>query len=820
MSVEPQRLRSRVAAAAMYLGWRQFGGIALGIASVFVVTRLIGPADFGRYATAVATIGAISTLLSWGIGIYLVRQRTDVDTSVEYTALGFQLLAGTIAVGVAALASRVVSGLNNDPQTAVALLAMAPGIPLTCVRLVPLARLERQLRFRRIAVIELIGQLLSSTTMLLLALNRDGFWAPVAGWWVQEIALTACLFGAARFRPQVRWNRSTVREILAFGGLFSFSLWSWQSKASLTSILVGRFLGVEAVGILAVTTRLVEGIGFFRSVGWRLALPALSRLKSDAGLMASRTREAIGLQLLAVGIPLTAFSWFAPWIIAPLFGIRWAPVSALFPWLAIAWVTHSAASLVTASLYLRDEMWPAIAYHLGTTCLVSVLCVLTLPRLGLLGIGIAECAALLSVFSLRLSRTALPRPDSFSLLAWGVIAISLFAWRMLPWSAAAVSIGALALWRAGQRELSVRLGARPRNRVYMVAPHATARGGVAAVIHSYASFGVFGAHDNSFDVVNFPSTRDGLAWRKLSYGLSRLARFAVSPLGPGDIVHVHIGTGSSLIRKMAYALVARLRGAQFVIHVHPTGFIAHFHSRPGWLRRLLRRLLSRASAAIVLTPEVGEFARNELGISRVAAIPNPIDLKPLKSFPPLARDRATVAFVGWFTPEKGVYDLLSALQRLKTDGLSVVAVFAGYKREAELRRHVVSLGLQDAVNVAGWLDRTEVIRLLHSCTVLVLPSHTEGTPMILYEAMACGTPIVSCRVGGIPHMLVENRNALLVEAGDHVALAAAIRSLLENSSLRVQMSLHNDTDSDRFPGEESCSSLLSLYSSLLPRDTR
>ena len=138
----------------------------------------------------------------------------------------------------------------------------------------------------------------------------------------------------------------------------------------------------------------------------------------------------------------------------------------------------------------------------------------------------------------------------------------------------------------------------------------------------------------------------------------------------------------------------------------------------------------------------------------------------------LAPDALHVGWVGRFSPEKGASVLLSALGHLEDLPLSVSLVGEGRERgslEMQAMQLKIPVRFHGAVEGAG--------RYFSAFDVFVLSSHTEGTPIVLFEAMAAGTPIVATRVGGVPDV-VSPAEALLVPANDPIALAGAIREAL------------------------------------------
>jgi glycosyltransferase involved in cell wall biosynthesis len=352
-------------------------------------------------------------------------------------------------------------------------------------------------------------------------------------------------------------------------------------------------------------------------------------------------------------------------------------------------------------------------------------------------------------------------------------------------------------------------------RVVVVGPRLDAQGGIVAVNAAYAAAGLFGSEELGLAAQYFPSTRDGLRFIKLAYAALRLARFALAALPPPTVVHLHTTWHASFWRKCAYAWIARAKGAQVIHHIHAFGFL-DFYERGGRIRRsAVRATLRRADALIALTEGMGRRLSRIAPEQRVEILPNPVDLVALKIEPVPVRDPWTVMFLGWFIPEKGIYDLLDAVALAARDYPELRLVLGGCRNEVGVHTRIRALGIEDRVEIRGWLNRAQVARALHECAVLALPSHMEGFGLVLVEAMACGTPIVTCPVGGIPEVVQAPRNALFVPAGRPEALRDALIEIVTNSTLRAAMAKSGPEDAMRFDTPKVIGRLREIYHGVL-----
>jgi glycosyltransferase involved in cell wall biosynthesis len=169
--------------------------------------------------------------------------------------------------------------------------------------------------------------------------------------------------------------------------------------------------------------------------------------------------------------------------------------------------------------------------------------------------------------------------------------------------------------------------------------------------------------------------------------------------------------------------------------------------------------------------------------------------------------------VGRLSKEKAQIDLLRAFKNLsETHGeISARLVIVGDGPEREpLEAAAASLGLSNRVIFAGQVNNVQVYFV--AADVLVNPSHSEGSPYVLLEAMAAALPIVATAVGGVPEMIENNETALLVPASDPQAMADAIARVLSDEQLAQSLSANASTSVFlRFSPESYVHSLVETY---------
>jgi glycosyltransferase involved in cell wall biosynthesis len=201
------------------------------------------------------------------------------------------------------------------------------------------------------------------------------------------------------------------------------------------------------------------------------------------------------------------------------------------------------------------------------------------------------------------------------------------------------------------------------------------------------------------------------------------------------------------------------------------------------LKRLRTSALRRACRIVVPSRYLAEIAVGwGLDPDRVGVLVNPAP--PPVAVEPTAFDSTTFVFVGRLTEQKDVPTLLHALRDVPEARVELVG--DGPERE-RLERLVAELQLEGRVRFVGSLDRRAVLSYLAGARAAVLPSAWENLPHAAVEALAVGTPVVATAVGGVAEVVRDGENGLLVPPRDPARLAAALRSLLDDDTLRARL---------------------------------
>lgn len=248
-----------------------------------------------------------------------------------------------------------------------------------------------------------------------------------------------------------------------------------------------------------------------------------------------------------------------------------------------------------------------------------------------------------------------------------------------------------------------------------------------------------------------------------------------------------------LVRDSLLAAVSRRFRSKSVIYLRGSGY-AKLGETQGWLAaRLLRQLLKHSSAVLVLGQSLVDMAHAVYPAARVAVVPN--------GCPPATtagregtRDEThpIVAYIGQLAREKGIDEAIEAVRTLAPSLPTLEVVLGGDwgdpDYEPQVRRLLDRHGLATMVRLPGPVSREQKAELLARSWLLILPSHTEGQPWVILEAMSAGVPVVATDTGAVAETVQDGVAGFVVPVADSAALAARMMTLLQDDDLWRRMS--------------------------------
>ncbi|MDQ0868265.1 glycosyltransferase involved in cell wall biosynthesis [Arthrobacter sp. V1I9] len=249
------------------------------------------------------------------------------------------------------------------------------------------------------------------------------------------------------------------------------------------------------------------------------------------------------------------------------------------------------------------------------------------------------------------------------------------------------------------------------------------------------------------------------------------------------LFHLNVASRGSTLRKAILAALITSAGGKYVLHLHGAEYREFYRGSNFLVRTAIRALFRRATRVLVLGQTWRSFVIGTLGVPahRVGilanAVPGPEEL------PNRSHSHIRMLFIGRSGARKGLSELMAATASL-TANKPWSMILAG---DAENDRTRDALNASALVNYTGWIDQAGLAQELGSASIFVLPSHAEGLPLALLDAMAWGLAPIVTDVGSIADVIEDGVNGLFVDVGDAQGLQHAMEQLISDDQLRSRI---------------------------------
>jgi O-antigen/teichoic acid export membrane protein len=340
------------------------------VASVSVLARRVPPSAYGLVAMACLITAFLETVRDAGTGVALVREpevSDDLAATVFWLTCGLGLGMTLIVIAV----SWPAAVFFHEPMVATVLQVISVGFLLGTVGVVPLAMLNREMAFRKVALAQAAGAVSGAVVAICVALAGGKVWSLVSGSIVTTAVTTLAIWIVSPFRLRAVFRPADARHILSFGlNLSGFNVLNYFSRNA-DNLLVGKFLGSAPLGFYQMGYMLMTyPIQNFAGVVSQVVYPALSKMQDDRERFCAaylRTCRLIGLLTfpLMLGLAVTAEPFIRVFL-----GPRWMPVVGLlivFAPLGAAQSIYTSVGLIyntqgRPDLLFRWSMFASVMY--------------------------------------------------------------------------------------------------------------------------------------------------------------------------------------------------------------------------------------------------------------------------------------------------------------------------------------------------------------------------------------------------------------------------------------------------------------------------
>lgn len=335
-----------------------------------------------------------------------------------------------------------------------------------------------------------------------------------------------------------------------------------------------------------------------------------------------------------------------------------------------------------------------------------------------------------------------------------------------------------------------------------------APGGMVAVLASYNEY---------FENMQFiPTWRNGNILVKIWYAVYSYVFFIWYMLFVRSvkIVHIQGAAFASFERNVFFVKVGKLFGKKVVMHMHCADFESYYN--PSKHKQRIVDTINACDLYLVLSDSWKQYFES-IGVkSNIIKVLNNTITPPVTKRVKRSTDILNLLYLGVIGQRKGIYDILNALKDNKEmfEG-KVVLRIGGNQEEEKLQACINEYGLQEMVKFEGFVSGEKKIECLNWADVYILPSFNEGLPIGILEAMSYRHPIISTPVGGIPEVVKDGVNGIMVNPGNVQEIAKAISAFVGDKKLVEEYGMHSIELVKPYLPETVFATLSEMYSHLI-----
>ena len=278
------------------------------------------------------------------------------------------------------------------------------------------------------------------------------------------------------------------------------------------------------------------------------------------------------------------------------------------------------------------------------------------------------------------------------------------------------------------------------------------------------------------------------------------------------IVHIHTAAGGSFVRASIVVKLSKLFKKNVILHCHASRF-KEYYLQSGNKENIVKTL-NLVNRLIVLSESWNSWFM-EIGVNPAKIV----ILNNITNYPHLKEKKygpkINLLYLGELGKRKGIFDILKAIYDNQNDLRKKIEFrFGGNTHEKEVEEKISEYGIGDFVSFEGWVSGQKVIDLFNWANVFILPSYNEGLPIGILEAMSYGCAIIASPVGGIPEVVKDGVNGIIVSPGDTIAIANAIRDFEDTAKLQRMSEISREMVKRYLP-DSVMNELKTIYQSLL-----
>ncbi len=303
-----------------------YGQKALSFVTFIILARILEPRAFGLFAMAFIVIDGFGLFKSLGIDTALVQRKEAIDAA-SHTAFWMFPVVGTAMFILLYLTSPLAALFMREPALTPILMTLGVIFILGSIENVPIALLTKELKFKGLAIRELVSSLLYTVCAVSLACFKFGVWSLVYAYLLKRISMLVLSWRLSGYKPKFIFDKTIANQLLHFGKFILGTVLVWFLVLNLDNFLIGRKLGAEMLGFYALAFNISSlTMTHLSNLVSRIMYPTYAKLQSDRASMKKislKIMKTISIFSIPFGVGLI---FLAEPLIRVVYGVKWLPM--------------------------------------------------------------------------------------------------------------------------------------------------------------------------------------------------------------------------------------------------------------------------------------------------------------------------------------------------------------------------------------------------------------------------------------------------------------------------------------------------------------
>jgi glycosyltransferase involved in cell wall biosynthesis len=341
-------------------------------------------------------------------------------------------------------------------------------------------------------------------------------------------------------------------------------------------------------------------------------------------------------------------------------------------------------------------------------------------------------------------------------------------------------------------------------KIVQIGPDKSLKGGIATVISN---------------IENSCISKDYILSNISTYSNNRLLEFIKAcfkivtlKCGEDDILHFHMASYGSFFRKYILFQLAPKKCIK-IIHIHGGGFEEFYKKSNHLVKKMIKDMLNKSDKILTVSKSLFNTVSSVIGIKedKISVLYNGIEINNEETD---VLKENIILFMGKLVDYKGIYDFIQAISLIKNEIGDYEVLIAGDGDIDNFNKLLKEHGLEKQSKMLGWVSGEHKKALLRKAKLFVAPSYSESFGISIVEAMNNEIAVIATNIGGIPEIITNGIDGILINPGDIDKLSQVITHMINNENHREKLAQEALKTSKKFSIDQSMHNLNMIYKEL------